>query len=114
MSPGRFLWSQEKLWKRIVITLDHEVVEERPPSDAVLVSTRLFANHYFEGAFTLTALHETAGGCYVVHLHRSRSDHRRGFSGLERGLVNLLVRRRLRGQWEDVRHRLESSRRATQ
>ena len=110
---GRFVWSQEKLWKRIVITLDHEVFQEPSPSDAVLFSVRLFANHYFEGSFSVTAVHETLAGCYVVYLNRSRSDHRDGgFSGLERSLVNLLVRRRLRAQWQDARARVESWRRA--
>jgi hypothetical protein len=112
-AAGRLVWSQEKLWKRIVITLDHEVVAEPSAGQAVLLSTRLYANHYFEGSISVTGVLETAGGCYLTSLNLSRSDHKGdGFSGLERALVNLLVRRRLRAQWGEARAQLESTRQA--
>ncbi|HET6900760.1 MAG TPA: hypothetical protein VFK70_20560, partial [Vicinamibacteria bacterium] len=112
-AAGRLVWAQEKLWKRIVITLDHEVAAEPSLAQGVIVSTRLYANHYFEGSYSVTAVQETAGGCYVTSLNLSRSDHKGGgFSGLERALVNLLVRRRLRSQWGEARTQLESTRQA--
>jgi hypothetical protein len=107
---GRLVWTKERLWKRTVVSLDHQFVLEPSAAEGVVVSKRLFASHYFEAAFSVAAVHETAGACYLVFLNRSRSDvSGKGFSGLERALVNMLVRRRLRGQWQDVRTRAESA-----
>jgi hypothetical protein len=110
---GRLTWVQEKTWKRIVVTLDHEMLEDVGPDETVHVSKRLYANHYYEAGLIATALHESKGMCYVVALNRTRTDvPSPGFSGLQRALVNLLVRRRARGQWEEARVRLEEGWRA--
>ncbi len=109
---GRLVWTKERLWKRTVVSLDHELVLDSGGDD-VFVAKRLFASHYFEAALTVIALHEGEDGCYVVFLNRSRSDvGGNGFSRLERALVNVLLRRRLRGQWEDARTRFEAAYRA--
>src|SRR5262249_23601440 len=109
-TDGRLVWSQERLWKRTVIALDHEGVAEPAPDEAVLASRRLFANHYFEASLTVTAVYEASGASYVVFLHRMRSDKEGGgFNRFERALAGLLIRRRLRAQWQDVRARVESS-----
>jgi hypothetical protein len=56
-----------------------------------------------------SAVSDDAGGCRVVFLNHVHSDAPSGFSGLQRSLVNLLVRRRLRTQWQHARVRLEAA-----
>lgn len=75
-------WAKEDFGaKRQVITLNHTIVYhplERKIADVLIASKQLYASHYFEASFSITALavdpEDRAPGFYLIHLNRSRLD----------------------------------------
>lgn len=105
-------WSKEKLWRRVVIRVAHVLVYEPSPDELQLISKLVFANHFFEAGLSSTVYRSEPGGNsgWLVFVSRLRCDKRgAGFSRLERGLIGMLVKRRLGNQWRAARAELEAS-----
>jgi hypothetical protein len=110
-ADGHLSWSKEKLWRRVVIRVAHVQVHEPSPEEVVLVSKLVFSNHFFEAGLSSTVYRsERAGnGGWLLFVSRLRCDKRgSGFSRLERGMIGMLVRRRLGNQWRAARKELEA------
>lgn len=81
-TDGFIYWAKEDFGaKRQVISLSHIVIyhpPERKIADVLIASKQLFASHYFEASFGITALandpDDGEPGFYLIHLNRSRLD----------------------------------------
>jgi hypothetical protein len=86
-------WSKREFDKlRPIVTINHVTVFRRSEGQAktLIASKQIYANHYFEASFELTALVETTevtenSGFYLLYLNRSRFDtlRKKGYPGME-------------------------------
>ncbi len=100
-------WAKEDIGaRRQVISLNHMIIY-RPPrrkiADALFAAKQLYASHYLEASFGITALAEdpedSQNGFYLIYLNRSRIDvlrHPRfGFikGRIKKGVLKLLTKK---------------------
>lgn len=95
-------WSKERVGSfKTVLGLTHVTVYEpkaESPSQIVIASKQIYANHYFEGSLALTWVVDAETdsgkkGCYLIYLNRSRMDALRGgFSWLKRYVARGRIR----------------------
>jgi hypothetical protein len=97
-------WSKKKYDKlRPLVSINHVTIYERPQGkgNSLIASKQIYANHYFEASFELTALVEASAvadstGFYLVYFNRSRFDTLRkdgppGIKGKIKGEVHKKV-----------------------
>jgi hypothetical protein len=109
---GFLVWSKEKLWRRVVIRVAHVNIHEPSSEEVQLVSKLVFSNHFFEAGLSSTVYRSEPGGKdgWLLFVSRLRCDKRgSSFSRLERGMIGMLVRRRLGNQWRAARAQLEAA-----
>lgn len=110
---GFLYWSKEPLWRRVVIRVAHVQIHEPSPDELQLASKLVFSNHFFEAGVSLTVYRGEPGtsGGWLLFVSRLRCDKRGsgGFSRLERGLIGMLVKRRLGSQWRAARAAIEGT-----
>lgn len=109
-----FYWSKERLVRKAVISVTYVVMTRghKPGEpDAIVASKDIYATHYVEGSFAVTALMRGDPGRfnYLAYLNRSEVDVLRSSF---MGLVRLVMQRRLKAEAASVlaglRRRLES------
>lgn len=81
-----FYWSKEVFGFKPVVGLNHvSIFTTGPESDAIIVTTQIYASHYMDGSIAITALMadpEDSHGFYWLYLNRSRIDRLSGLMGL--------------------------------
>jgi len=86
-------WSKETLGFRPVITITHVSILKFPPSNVVISSKQIYANHYMNASLSNTVLvsdHEDfeKPGFHMMYINRSRTDMLGGlFAGLKRSIA---------------------------
>jgi hypothetical protein len=109
-----FYWSKERLVRKAVISVTYVVMtrgHKAGEPDAIVASKDIYATHYVEGSFAVTALMRGDPGRfnYLAYLNRSEVDVLRSSF---MGLVRLVMQRRLKAEAASVlaglRRRLES------
>jgi hypothetical protein len=105
-------WSKETLGMKPIISITHHSIARftAPGMPAVAsVAKQVYATHYKNASFTMTALASDSETYYLVYLHRSQVDAFHGFFG---GMVRRMVERRVKAEAPGVlnsfRARLES------
>lgn len=109
-------WSKEKFGLKPVISITHVIIykRQRPEgTDVMIASKGIYASHYFEASFGLTALVHGPGNdlshSYLIYLNRSRADGLRGaLGGMKRALISSSLRDGVHKNMDIVRQRLES------
>jgi len=106
-------WSKERFGGKNVISVTHVTIVRSGNAgapDALVVGRQVLATHYFDGAWSVTALvRSEAGTSYLAYLNQSEVDVLGGVFG---GVVRFLAARRLKADAVEVlqglRRRLES------
>ena len=114
-----FYWTKEDVTAlKPMINLFHATLytQQTPHSTGVFITTkRLYASHYFESAFSVTAFVDETGGdgssdAYVLYRNRSRFDHLRGpLKGLIVSLMKNRMYTAIQQSFHQTRERLEAA-----
>jgi hypothetical protein len=104
-------WSVEALGGRpTVAVIESTILTSREPGvpETVVMSRRVYANHYFEGAIAMTAIVRSERERYLVYFNRSRVDLIDGvWAGLIRRVIEHRVRDEAPGVLQALRRKLE-------
>ncbi len=109
-----FYWSKEQYGagKAVISITQVDIVRPKMPSALRLavISREIFATHYRNASFALTAVTEDAAGQrYLVYVNRSQLDLLTGmFAGWKRSVVEGKLRSETASAFNEVRRRLES------
>jgi hypothetical protein len=105
-------WAKDAFGGKPIVSVTHVTIVHGPggPEPDVLVAGRqVFATHYIDGAWSVTALMPGDGSNYLAYVNQSEIDLLDSWYG---GLLRRVVERRLRDEAADVlnglRRRLES------
>ncbi len=109
-------WSEKKYDKlRPIVSINHVTIFRRPEGRAhvLIASKQIYANHYFEASFELTALVEAqsdadSSGFYVLYFNRSRFDTlRKGAPPGMKGTIRSEVLKKIDQEMNSAKAELE-------
>jgi hypothetical protein len=110
-------WSKEKVSGfKSVLSFTHVTIYRRmsqSPTQTIIASKQIYANHYFEGSLALTWVVDAETdsgrtGCYLIYLNRSRMDALRGgLNWLKRYIARGKIREGMLKNLQLIRDKLE-------
>jgi hypothetical protein len=106
-----FYWTVEKRYRAPVVNLTHAALFPRACGGGcvALAAKQLYASHYFESSLDLLVFIPHDGRSYLIYLNRSRADNpRRQFWWFERALLEMMVKRMMRGDLTRLALRLNT------
>ena len=111
-SESFLYWAKDHFGGKPVVSITHVTIvrgEAAADPDALVAGRQVFATHYMDGGWSLTALMRGESSNYLTYTNQSEVDLLDGWYG---GLVRRIMERRLREETAEaldgVRRRLES------